>query len=218
MDINEITTSRPVADHSIEQFLMKPEDLAKQAENVGDFLRSKRVFFLGDDDHISPILAHDFDVQPVVYETDDRIRGNLALWFGRLGIHGYDVQFYDAKDMIEKSPLCDAFYINPPYSSRSKGLGIKVWIMRAVEACKPVCDGVLVMPWGDGGIGKAWVHEVQESVDEFLEANGFEVLFVQENISAYEDTTHSGLVSSNVFLRRTDTSKVAHIEIGNLYN
>lgn len=227
---HEVASSRPSADHDIAQFLMLPEDLEAQAKRVGSFLAEKDVFFLGDDDHMSVLLAKEYNVRPIVYEYDERIRESLSKWYGRLAVSDSVVREYDALNPVHPEssednlnqedilPPCDAFYINPPYSSWSQGLGIKVWLMRAVEACKPDCSGILVMPRDGGNINEPWVDEVQASVDEFIRDNGFSIVKVDSNVTEYADTTDAGLKSSNVYLERANPERVRTIDPGNLYN
>lgn len=217
INIEELAFSRPSANHRLEQFLMKPEELTKQADNVGPFLSDKRVFFLGDDDHISPILSTRFNVHPIVFEVDPRIRDNLSAWFDRPGISG-EISDYDARLPIESSPLCESFYINPPFSSKSGGLGIKIWLMRALEACQPTANGVIVMPWDGGNINQSWVDEVQCSVVEFIGNNGCDILRIDWNTASYFDTTHEDLRSSNVYIQRVDASKNQSVDIAGMYN
>lgn len=211
-------TDRPSADHSLEQFLMTPESLKTQAERVGPLLAGKRVFFLGDDDHLSPLLAGDFGVKPVVYEIDERVRASLSSQFDRFRIEGAIVVAYDARNPIVIDEPCEAFYINPPYSSKSDGLGIKVWIMRALQACQEKSEGVLVMPWNGGNISAAWVGDVQASIERFLVNNGLSITGLDHNVSSYENVNDSGLLSSNVYLERTNTELHQSVEVGSLYN
>lgn len=214
----ELADSRPAADHSIEQFLMTPEDLQQQIERIGDFLRGKRVFFLGDDDHVSPLLARDYGVMPVVYEYDGRVRENLSSWLGQISATDFVVREYDARQPVTIDEACDAFYINPPYSSRSEGLGVKVWLMRSLEACRPDCSGILVMPREGAGIGAEWVGDVQASVDAFIAANGLSIQGVEANVTRYADTRDAALLSSNVYLSRLDPSQTALVDPAGLYN
>jgi predicted methyltransferase len=217
LNIEKLASSRPTADHSIEQFLMKPEDLEAQADRIGPFLSGRRVFFLGDDDHMSPILAVRFNVSPVVYEIDPRVRESLVSWFSRLGIKG-NVQIYDVHNPVQITPKCGAFYINPPYSSKSEGLGAKIWLMRALEACDPECSGILVLPWEGGSIDETWVDEVQQSVTSFIQNNGVKIMKIDHNSASYSDTNHLGLMSSNLYLSGVEVSKHELIDTTRLYN
>jgi predicted methyltransferase len=211
-------THRPVANHSLEQFLMTPESLQAQADRVGSFLAGKRVFFLGDDDHISPLLARDFGVEPVVYEIDERVRNSLSEQFGSFGIDSAIVSSYDARNPIVISEPCEAFYINPPYSSKSEGLGIKIWLMRALEACQEKSVGILVMPWNGGSIQAPWVGDVQASIQQFLANNGLYVTAIDHNVSSYEEVNDKGLLSSNLYLEQINLQLHETVDIGELYN
>jgi predicted methyltransferase len=217
-DVETGAVERPTANHSIEQFLMTPESLQVQVRKVGPFLAEKRVFFLGDDDHVSPLLARDYGVRPVVYEIDERVRTSLATQFSKYQIIDVMVADYDARSPVAIGELCEAFYINPPYSSKSEGLGIKVWLMRALEACQGESVGVLVMPWTGGNVSASWVSDVQESVQSFLAHNGLSISAIDHNVSSYEDVNDTGLLSSNIYLERVNPQLRETVDVGELYN
>ena len=218
LNYRKVAASRPSADPFIEQFLMKATDLNEQVNRIGPYFENKRVFFLGDDDHISPLLAERFRVDPVVYEYDERIRKNLGYWFMRANITSFKVEEYDARKPVVINEPCDSFYINPPYSSKSEGLGIKVWLMRALEACQPDCKGILVMPLGNANISKGWTKDVEHSVKGFLGENGLAITNIDMNISSYEHTNDTTLKSSNLYLLRSDPSQQTFINPADLYN
>lgn len=215
--VAEIAASRPPADHGIRQYLMTPRSLWRQANLIGEFFRGQRVFFLGDDDHVSPLLAKLYGVEPVVYEYDPRVRSNLERWFGKLSVKA-EVRAYDARCSIAVPTLCDSFYINGPYSADKNGLGHKVWLMRAMAACRPMCSGVMVMPRLDGNCGADWVDLAAGSVDRFVAANGFEVIGVDLHNAEYTDTVDVGLCSSNLYLERVDASKYKQIDPAGLFD
>lgn len=217
-ELDAIMHSRPPADHAIEQFLMTPESVEIQLERVGPFLQNRSVFFLGDDDHISPLLAREYDSRPYVYEYDKRIRANLDRWFKYFQLQDAQIYEYDVRNKIEPRPFCDSFYINPPYSAKSSGLGIKIWLMRAIEACVDDCWGVIVMPRRESNIHTTWVGDVEYSVDEFITANGFVILHVDEGISNYADTNDQNLKSSNVYVQRVNPSRFSLVDLGDIYN
>ncbi|MEO6761262.1 MAG: bis-aminopropyl spermidine synthase family protein [Candidatus Saccharimonadales bacterium] len=209
--------SRPTADHKLEQFLMTPASLEQQVALVGPFLSNKTVFFLGDDDHISPLLARRYNVTPAIYEYDERIRESLTAWFTKLHILNYSVAYYDARQPMQQRGY-EAFYINPPYSSRAQGLGAKVWLMRATEACIDNCEGVLVMPSVGGTNSQPWVKSAQQSVSIYLAQNGLDIMDTDLDASNYAETTDAGLHSSNLYLYRSNPKLSQPVEVGNLYN
>jgi len=55
--IQTITSSRPSANHEIEQYLMNAESLLTQFHICGKTFENKRALFLGDDDHFSLLLS-----------------------------------------------------------------------------------------------------------------------------------------------------------------
>jgi hypothetical protein len=153
-----------------------------------------------------------------VYEIDERVRASLTAQFGNFGVDNAIVAAYDARYPIIIDEACEAFYINPPYSSKSEGLGIKVWLMRALEACQEKSVGVLVVPWNGGDINASWVGDVQSSIEEFLTSNGLSITATDQNVSSYEEINDSGLLSSNIYLKRISPQLYETVEVGGLYN
>ena len=77
IDAYKVSEIRSKADLTIEQYLMTPESMVNQVIKLEHLLKGKKVFFLGDDDHISTLFAKYLKVKPVVAEYDARIRKSL---------------------------------------------------------------------------------------------------------------------------------------------
>jgi predicted methyltransferase len=201
---------RPEPDPQLEQFLMMAPNLADQAEYLGRIFADRRVLFLGDDDHVSILVAAFSTVSPVVYEVDHRVVASLKSWADRLPLPSYSVALHDIREPFRQPPECDAFYINPPYSSKTDGYGIKFWISRALEGCVPYCEGVIVLPAdSDGG----WIDQNWLSVQDFLTANGFRIVNPHNDVRhMYHGTNDLGLRSENLRVRRVDPSRRLPIE------
>ncbi len=199
-----IAAERPVPDTSLEQFHMTADSLIRQAEKLQEIFSGKTVLFLGDDDHVSVLLAAFSDVTPVVYDIDVRVIDSLNTWAERLPLLRYSARVHDIRDPLPESRLCDAFYINPPYASHNAGYSIRFWLTRALEGCIPNCDGVLVLPTDDT---LRWVNDNWFSVQEFLGANGCRIINRDRLTHLYEQTNDLGLRSENLYLRRYDSSK-----------
>lgn len=99
----KIAAARPAPDTGIEQYLMSAESMARQVLCLEETFRGKTVFFLGDDDHMSVLLAYCLGVSPVVAEIDERVRSSLARLYGELHIrHPAGIISYDAREEIPK--------------------------------------------------------------------------------------------------------------------
>ncbi len=217
-NFDSVLQNRPSANHSIEQFLMTPEKVIAQAELVGPYLQDSTVFFLGDDDHVSPLLAVNFGIKPVVYEVDNRVIESLRRSYKLLGVTDFEVRVYDARNPISNTPDYDGFYLNPPYSSKSEGLGIKIWLARIMEACNLNSKGVLVMPWDGGNINQPWVDDVQHAVSIFLDQHSFSIEKIDHNVHTYEEVNDNELMSSNIYLQWHGSKPNTSLPVNNLYN
>jgi predicted methyltransferase len=200
-----VSESRPSPDASLEQFHMETDSLVRQAEALESFFGGKRLLFLGDDDHMSVLLAAFLDISPVVFEIDRRVVASLRMWSERLHLRDYEVYEYDIRSPLPKPALglCDAFYINPPYSSHNGGYGIRFWLTRAFEGCEPFCDGVVVLPSDEH---LPWVNENWRDIQSFISANGCRILNRGKDTQLYRSTNDLGLRSENLYLRRFDPS------------
>ncbi len=191
---------RPSADHSIEQFLMTPESRDDLTKELVGILQGKRVVFIGDDDHLSVQLSGQVD--PVVLEIDQRVKDSLTLQLGdNAEVVEYDVRAKVPQD-IEKA---DAFVINPPYSSKNQGLGIKVWLKRACEMTRPGGIGVMIIPWH---FEEDWAVDNREAIKEFIEQNGMSIVSILDSQQFYDDVNHDNLFSNAIVLNRGFQEKI----------
>ena len=201
--ITKIIANRPVADESLDQHLMDEASMQSQLASLGIF-SGQKVFFLGDDDHMSVLLGQELQVGALVLEYDERIIESLNDMYKKLGLTSCKAVKYDAHTPIPGQYVnkVDAFYINPPYSSKTDGADIKLWLDRSVEVCPEACFGVLVMPWNGGNLEEDWVYSVQNSVEIYLAESNLEIVQVEHNAHSYESVSHPGLKSSNIHLRK----------------
>lgn len=203
----ELAASRPPADPSVEQFHMMPDSMARLTEGAGQFLQGKRVLFIGDDDHMSVMFSAFHDVTPVVLEYDDRVLASLDTWLGKLSTRQAELQHYDVRNPLPLNfEKCDAFFINPPYSSKTGGHAIRVWLTRALAGCVKRSDGIILLPRDES---LDWVNECWLDMQRFFSLNGCRIMTQQNRLTQmYEGTNDPGLQSEAVFLRRFDPSRV----------
>lgn len=199
-----VASTRPTSDESLEQFYMQSISLAQQAATLGKLFAGRSLLFLGDDDHVSIVTAAFSDIEVTVIELDSRIVANLEQWARELHLRSFRVIQADLRDEIDLGCQCDAFYANPPFSSKNEGHGLRYWISRAIDFCVPRCEGIVAMPSNDD---LDWVNRNWLSVQDYVTRNGFRVLSTGESLlQAYIGTNDLGLRSQNLHLVRVDSS------------
>jgi predicted methyltransferase len=210
----ETANSRPVANNKIEQTLMTPESMANQVVTLCSLLMGKKVFFLGDDDHMSLLFAKFCDVKPVVMEIDKRIRENLEKQYKKNCVFNYRIFNYDARDELVTKEKCELFYVNPPYSSKNNGKGAKVWIFRASKVVPVGSTSVLVYPISEDIV---WTMNCFNSIQNFVQECGFSVVNIDRDIHTYYGLNDSGLYSSNIYLyKQANASKSLLGQLGDI--
>lgn len=204
---DHIAPRRPENDPSLEQFLMQSGSLAYQGATVGRIFEGRSVLFLGDDDHVSVIAAAFFDLAVIVYEVDPRVADSLRGWASRLSLRNYRVVVSDIRSIErEAGQPAEAFYINPPFSSKNGGHGLRYWVSKALQLCTPTCEGIVVMPANED---LDWVNHNWVSVQRFVSDNGCRILSVGEDqLQTYDGTNDEGMRSQNLHIRRIDPSRV----------
>lgn len=194
----EINQNRPDADMSIEQYLMTPESMARQTIQLQNLFRDKRVLFLGDDDHISVSFAHFLDVVPVVAEYDARIRESLSQSYKKHNVKKSKIIDYDARNPLPPEITADAFYINPPYSSKNRGKGAKVWISRVSGAVPVGSTSVLVYPIDEK---LPWTLACMDEISNYAHDCGMAIVDIDRDLHTYGYLPKDpGLLSSNIYL------------------
>jgi predicted methyltransferase len=202
---NKVAESRPAQDYSLRQVPMTPESMVRQNDLLagGGILDDKRVFFLGDADHQSVLLAQECGVIPVILEYDERVIESLERWFDKLNID-CDIRKYDAREPVvaqnKELKKCNGFYINPPYSHLEHN-GPRVWLQRVMEIIEKDSVGVLILLWDGGAVNRGWVYDMQRCVLDYLSQNSFEILDIHHNVHDYDGASDAGLKSSNIILK-----------------
>lgn len=194
----ELNNLRPEADMSIEQYLMTPESMTRQVNIMKPVLNGKKVLFLGDDDHLSVLFGKYLNVSPVVVEYDVRIRRSLRDNYVKNNINNYLIEEYDARNFLPRHVNADAFYINPPYSSKNRGKGAKVWLSRVAGAVPVGSLSVLVYPIDEG---LQWTLDCTNDILQYAYDCGLMVVNIDKDIHTYEHLPKDpGLLSSNIYL------------------
>lgn len=203
LDVNQMCGMRPFPNASLEQFLMTPKSVQYQAAYLSKTL-SGRLVILGDDDHISiPASLNDPERGILVIDTDQRVLDSLAIWINRLGIENIELLHGDLRDLPGPVGEFEAFYGNPPWSSKNQGHGLRYWLSRALDFCTPSCSGVLTLPGND----VSWVNSNWLNMQEYSAQNGLRWIVIDEVRCEYEHTNQPGLYSQNVHMKRTDLGR-----------
>ena len=201
-DVGAMCDSRPEPDASLEQFLMESEYVAHQATYLTRLLPGSLVI-LGDDDHVSiPVALQDEGREICVIDVDQRVLASLERWINILGIRNVRLVCKDLRDADELDGKFDAFYGNPPWSSKNFGHGIRYWLSRALDFCAPSCSGAIAMPAND----IPWINFNWVDLEMYSARNGLRWMTIDEVRCRYESTNHPGLYSQNVIMRRVSDS------------
>lgn len=217
-DALKIDGVRPSTDMSIEQYLMTPESMSRQVELLDGTFRDKKVLFLGDDDHMSVMFGKYLNVRPVVLEYDSRIRASLGNQYQKFEVQNYKIDEYDARKSLSKEIKADAFYINPPYSSKNSGKGAKVWISRVAKAVPVGSKSVLVYPIDES---LPWTLSCTNEILKYAYDCGLMVVNIDKDIHTYGYLPNDpGLLSSNIYLYKfsdVEPKEIEDIEDESLY-
>jgi predicted methyltransferase len=205
-----ITAGRPSADLTIEQYLMTAESLVEQVLAIEPIFRNKKILHLGDDDHLSVLFAHYLDCRPFVAEYDARIRKSLKNMYQKYHVETYDIIDFDARNLLPSHAIADAFYINPPYSSKNNGKGAKVWISRVSGAVPVGSTSILVYPIDES---LPWTLSCFNEILDFAYKQGFMVTNIDRDLHTYEYLPKDpGLLSSNIYLYKFEDREPIPIE------
>jgi Branched-chain polyamine synthase A C-terminal domain len=218
---------RPVENHSLEQFLMRPSDVMTQAIFIDghmSLLGSTRLALIGDDDHVSVVLAcKNPEYNITVLEYDERIIQSIGAMCLEFGVKPPTCIPYDVREPIPRHLYnsADVFYVNPPYSKKhptNKGLGIKAWLDRARVLCGPNKLGIIAMPWEISPGSNGWEKEVRESVQEYLREKEYQQLTVEVNCASYPNARDPGLKSSNLVVKTPSSERIPNRKKSRIYN
>lgn len=205
-----IITDRPLPDLTIEQYLMTSESLVAQVMATQTIFRKKKILHIGDDDHLSVLFAKHLGCHPFVAEFDERIRDSLEDMYKKYSIENYDIIEFDVRNLLPNNTIADAFYINPPYSSKNRGKGAKAWISRASQAVPVGSTSVLVYPIDES---LPWTLSCLHEILDFAHKQGFIVTNIDRDLHTYEYLPKDpGLLSSNIYLYKFKDSKPIQVE------
>lgn len=210
-----IASARPAPDRSLEQFLMTPDSMAIQVEALEQLLGTcDHLMLIGDDDHLSLLFGHVFAGCAItVYEYDQRIVDSINTYAKSHSLRVTAVP-YDVRSPFPVVGAYQMFYINPPYSSKTKGLGIKVWLRRALEGVEARGFGVLVVPQFAEQEALPWVGENLLETQAFLNSAGCIFDNLDSRVSQFYEGTHDKyLVSTNYLVRRVNDAPIPEVEI-----
>lgn len=208
----EICLQRPAADHSLEQFLMEPASMVEQVYCLQDSEFDTSIVFIGDDDHLSLLLAEALGCAIDVYDIDERIVDSLNR-LAKLRSVRVQAYRYDVLNNFPRPGQYRRFYINPPYSSKTLGLGAKVWIQRALEAVSSDGTGVLVYPGFESQQSLTWIAENIHAIQAYLTDAGCFVYRIDVDKHRYWDTNDPYLLSTNYHIKRAFQTEVPEVRV-----
>lgn len=213
----EICLQRPAADHALEQFLMEPESMVEQVFCLRDFEFDTSVVFIGDDDHLSLLLAESLGCAIDVYDIDERIVESINRLAEQRNVR-VQAYRYDVMDTFPKPGQYRRFYINPPYSSKTRALGAKVWLQRALQAISSGGTGVLVYPGFESQQSLTWIAENVHAIQDYLADAGCFVYRIDVDKHRYKDTNDPYLLSTNYHVKRAVQVEVPEVQVASSEN
>jgi len=200
--VESIASTRPEADHSVEQVLMTSESMRQQGVYLREMIEpGVAVASLGDDDHMTILLNAIMPVHVTVFENDDRIIHNLKSQAAQRGFEQYDVIKHDLRLQVpqEYEERYDICLSNPPYSSKNEAFGIKTWIARSVKLLRVGGKGLVVIPLQEE---LPWSLHNMILVQDYLGELGCAITRIDKDVHAYDGANDVGLMSSNIWYQR----------------
>ena len=199
--VQEICRMRPAADHTVEQYLMTAASLSINSDQI--LLTTdehKTILLLGDDDHLSLLLAAESKSHITVLESDQRIIDSLLSWKDRLRLSRLNVVKHDLKCELPSMYLnCfDCFVANPPYGSKNGGYGILVWATRGLQALKRKGIGLMIIPID---FLRQWSMSNLLTLQKYLSKNGAVMFDISRGVHQYQDLPSKDIDMRSSFLR-----------------
>jgi len=210
-----ISDFRPQANKEVEQVLMTEESLRLQGMLLQQMVPSEAsVASLGDDDHVSVLLGATNGNSITVFENDDRIIESLQQAASAYALRSHTVVKFDLANVLPEGyeAKFDVCLSNPPYSSKNKGFGIKVWLSRSVQLLRSNGLGLLVVPIQDD---LRWSLDNMLRIQSYLSELGCAIVRIDKDVHAYYDANDEALMSSNIWYRAVKRPETACM-IGNV--
>ena len=215
-----IAKNRPEANSKYDQTYMKVECMLKQIYNIKNYIKNKKIVFVGDGDCTSLFILLMIKYQLIespksiyVIDFDERILNYILTTSNqyKVGLNVYTQKHNVIYPMIGDIRGCfDFFYINPPYGSQNKGLSIIAWIHRCMDLCNMMSQGCIIAPYDKE---YPWTIDVMNNVQKFLLNNGFMILDLKSEAHTYHCKRSPGLYSSSMIVLRIDKKQSEYTNI-----
>lgn len=208
--ISDVVANRPKPLREFDQIFMKTADMLLQAEHVSHLFRDRSVVFIGDGDAISLCLVHlqrlgHLEQGPErihVLDFDERVVNSINHFARR---HGLDrkiaSELYNVADPLPPAhwQSFDAFYTNPPFSSKNDGKSVEVFIRRGVEAIGKNATGCVVIADDDE---HEWTQDVLLQTERLVIDSGFVISELLPRFHNYHLDDAPTLTSCSLCVRR----------------
>lgn len=200
-----VAASRPEPNTDFDQYLMSETSLRDQARSLIERYEATSLVMLGDDDHLSVLLAAFTVSRLTVIEIDPRIVQNLERWKRKLALENLvlaqgDVS--DASSLCERREAFESFYINPPFDRSGGGECILVWLDIAIDLCTRGCAGTVVLPVE--GSHARWISDAWLGLQRFCADRELRFSGISDLRHLYLNSKDPSLESCNVHVRRVD--------------
>ncbi|MEY8414174.1 bis-aminopropyl spermidine synthase family protein [Lachnospiraceae bacterium 62-26] len=209
--VDIVANSRPLANREYDQIYMFTVDMIIQAELMSDYIKNKKIVFVGDGDGMSMLfeLLMQNSIIPsaqnmTVFDFDERILNNISDIVKRNNsIVPLNCIKYNIIDCVpkEQKRQFDFFYINPPYGSKNGGASCLAWLYRCMDLCCKKCSGCIVIPYDTE---KNWTVKNMRNIQEFLIKHGFVIRDMISYMHRYHLDDNPTLKSATLIVDRVN--------------
>lgn len=172
-----VKKNRPPPLRNYDQIYMEPDYMVLQTKIMATEIANKKILFMGDGDGMSLMFGL-FVAQGkigapdhmLVLDFDKRILKSINSFSKKYKFeYLISTYCYNVKDPIPKKYFswADFFYVNPPYSSKTKpkGLSAIIFIDRCLDFCIPKSSGCVLLPYSNE---RPWTQEVMKNVQTYF--------------------------------------------------
>lgn len=216
--IKWVADNRPKNKEEISQYLLDKKSLLDSILYLEPWVRNRKILFLGDDDHMSILLAYFFNIEAFIYEFDVDVRNSIKELSIKLDISERVNTFsYDARNNWDIDiPMFDAFHINPPFSKSNKGKGAILWLHRCLQKMNVNALGICNIPTTKQ---RNWSSSNWFEVQKFLTKNNCVINTISKPFQSYENVIPRRKIYSSIILMHKLGELQEEIIIpNNLYN
>jgi predicted methyltransferase len=208
--ISAVVNNRPRPLREFDQIFMKTADMLLQADHVSRYLDDKRLVCIGDGDAIGLCLIHlknqgIFSQGPKslhVLDFDERVVFSVRRFAEMYNVTDkVTAELYNVADSLPQQHWgnFDGFYTNPPFGASNKGISVKAFVERGIEAVVNGGIGCLVVADDQE---HDWSQAVLRAAQKMVINKGFVIAEIIPAFHTYHLDDSPDLTSCSMIIRR----------------